>query len=170
MLLDHCLAEKADRLDVLDRAVRDLHRHEALGGVEEGEQRLLRDRQRPEVAGQAVGHPLHLLALEVVAEDVRDAGVVGGAVEVAAVGRVDEVGRRVVGELVQHLEPAVAGQERFDRHAHQALAAADLDQRAGHPAPVRRHVDIEQVAAERQLQDLLEKLPGVPRRLDADQP
>ena len=89
-------------------------------------------RQRTEQPGLGVADHVHLLGLEIVAEQIGCAGIVGRAVEITPVRRINEIARRIVFEIVQHFERSIASCRRsVDLKANQLLASAHVGDRAG---------------------------------------
>ena len=139
---DHLAAEEGDRAQVLERPRLDDRRRESLARVAEHDQATVGHRDRPEEAGLGVRHRLHVAGRDFVAEDVRDAGVVAAAVEIAAILREDEaLGRRLAeAELAQR--GGVPGEQRRERPHAQELVAADVGDRCRQQPAVGRDVEL----------------------------
>jgi hypothetical protein len=90
VLLRHLLAEERHRTEILCGLRLDLRRHEALGTVAQHDELRIIERQRAEKAERGVAHRLELFGRELVAVDVRHAGIVAAAEEIAAIRREHE--------------------------------------------------------------------------------
>ena len=113
-------AEVFQRLDLQDRG------HESGARIFQGQQRAIRLRHGPEETGLGIGEGLYFAVRNLEAEQVRHAGVVRAAVQIAAIGREHEaLGYRLPEiELGDGLE--LARCQRFNREHAQVLLAVDL--------------------------------------------
>ncbi len=157
MSRDQFGAEESDRAQVLERPRLDDRRRESLAGVAEHDQATIGHRDRPEEPGLGVRHRLHVAGRNLVAKDVRDAGVVAAAVEIAAILREDEaLGRRLAeAELAQR--GGVSGEQRRERPNAQKLVAADVGDRCRQQPTVGRDVEL---ARHHAVRKLVHRLPG----------
>jgi len=117
-------------LNILDRLHRHGDRHESAGGVLESQERSVRARQGPEQTRFGVAQNFHLLQLEIVTENIGDAGVIRSAVKVPAIGREHEIGGRAEFEIVQRFGLDLAGrpvvQQVPDEESYEFLTARDI--------------------------------------------
>src|SRR5690348_11096487 len=95
MLVDDARAEELDGAEVVLHLRRESDRLKALSAIFVGDERAVRLRDRTEEARRGVADGVPFLRGDVEAVNVRNAGVVGRAVERLAVGSEDEAfGRR----------------------------------------------------------------------------
>ncbi len=143
MLFSEPFAEKGDRADILERAGLDARRHEALARIPEREQRIAAERNGPKESGLGIGDRVELLRLQVIAKDVRGAGVIRASEQGPAVRREHEAVRHGAAEIELHDWSRVAPVERICRpeNAH-LLLPADFAERRDDLRSVRRDIEV----------------------------
>ncbi len=159
-------AEEADIAQIVERLGIDAHGQEALPRVLVDDQRAVAHRQRTEEAGHGVAHRFDLSGRQFEAVDVGDAGVIGGGVEIFAVGR-EHAAFGHGGIALQGGDLGDdAGLQIGDAEHADALIAIDLADRGREILSVGRDIEIEQGAA---IGESMDQLPAVMLRPDADQ-
>ncbi len=138
-----------------------IDRREAVARVLLDDQRAVRHRDRAEEAGLRIAHRLEVAGRELVAEDVGNAGEVGAAVQVAAVGREDEALRNGPAEIVLRHGLRLAGLEVFAAEHAQELRAVERPDRHRQQRAVGRDVELEGLVAVRPGVDLVPARVGV---------
>jgi hypothetical protein len=101
------------------------------GSIVAGEQAPVGERHRAEETGFRVRDRLHLAVVHLVAEDVRDTGVVRAAVEIASVRREDEALRDGLAEEMLRKRLQVARLHALQVVDPQELVAAHLGHGCG---------------------------------------
>ena len=135
-------AEELDGAHVLDGLRIDDGWNEARAGVAEDRERAVGERHRAEEARLGVGHRLDLAGGDLVAENIRHAGVVAAAIEVPAVAREHEALRHRLAEVELAHRFHVAREDAGELpHPHE-LVAVHLAYGGGQQAPVGRDVEI----------------------------